>query len=161
MTKDNKRKKRTYVYLAGGISDDPTTYEWRDKFIELTQYNKSIVPVNPCGNPFNRAVLNVHRDERKKMIRKSENILRAKDYQMVKISNVVVVNLNLDKYKKPLIGTVQELGWCRDKFNIPVISIENQTNEYTEHRWIRECISLKTSNVEEAIEAINFYFMDY
>lgn len=154
-------KKRNFVYLAGNISDDPRTYEWRDTFIELTRDELQIVSVNPCGNAFNRAVLETSGDARVKMIEASQHILRAKDYQMVKISSLVVANIELCG-ERPLIGTIQELGWCRDIFNVPVIAIcGKEPNPYTVHPWIDECISLRVETVEEAATKVKFYFLDY
>ncbi|MHA2403376.1 MAG: hypothetical protein ACXADH_10335 [Candidatus Kariarchaeaceae archaeon] len=155
-------KKRNYVYLAGYISDDPKTYKWRETFIEMTKDEPNIVAVNPCGNAFNQAVLKEHGEARAEMIGASQHILRAKDFQMVKMSNVMVVNLKIFSGERPLIGTIQELVWARDLFNLPVIGIcGTEPNVYTTHPWIEECVSLRVDGVYEAVGAVKFYFLDY
>ena len=51
-------KKRQYIYLAGNISEDNRTYEWREKFTELMESIPNVVVVNPCANKFNQAMKN-------------------------------------------------------------------------------------------------------
>lgn len=158
-------KKRQYVYLAGTINEDTRTYEWREKFVELLKDENSVVVVNPCANKFNQGMKNVGKDgmeftrEAKK---RSQKILRAKDYQLVKMSSAIVVNLELFSSEKPMIGTVQELTWARDIFYVPVIAITGkEDNIYTTHMWMDECCSAKVETVEEAAEMIKTFFLEY
>jgi len=160
-----KIKKRHYIYLAGNISEDNRTYKWREKFTELIGDEPRVVIVNPCKNKFNQAMKNTTESgmaftrEAKK---RSQKILRAKDYQLVKMCSVIVVNLALYGAEKPMIGTVQELTWARDIFYIPVIAItQGAENIYTTHPWIDECCSAKVETVEEAAEMIKTFFLDY
>lgn len=158
-------KKRQYVYLAGTINEDNRTYEWREKFTELMKDEDSVVVVNPCANKFNQGMKSVGKDgmeftrEAKK---RSQKILRAKDYQLVKMSSAIVVNLEFFSSEKPMIGTVQELTWARDIFYVPVIAITGkEDNIYTTHMWMDECCSAKVETVEEAADMIKTFFLEY
>lgn len=159
------QKKRQYVYLAGTINEDIRTYEWREEFVKLLKDENNVVVVNPCANKFNQGMKRVGKDgmeftrEAKK---RSQKILRAKDYQLVKMSSAIVVNLELFSSEKPMIGTVQELTWARDIFYVPVIAITGkEDNIYTTHMWMDECCSAKVETVEEAAEMIKTFFLEY
>ena len=158
-------KKRHYIYLAGNISEDIRTYEWREKFTELIDNDERVIVVNPCANAFNQGMKNVGADglaftrEAKK---RSQKILRAKDYQLVKMCSVIVVHLGFSSAKKPMVGTIQELTWARDIFYVPVVAITNGVeNIYTTHPWIDECCSAKVKTVEEAVDMIKTFFLEY
>lgn len=160
-----QQKKKHYIYLAGNIIEDIRTYEWREKFTKLMEDIQNVVIVNPCANKFNQAMKNVGKDglefttEAKK---RSQKILRAKDYQLIKMCSIIVVNLGIVHSEKPMIGSIQELTWARDIFYIPVIGITNgENNIYTQHPWIDECISAKVETVEEAVEMIKTFFLEY
>ena len=158
-------KKRQYVYLAGNISGDNRTYEWREKFIELVKDELNVVAINPCANKFNQGMKNATKDGIafvKEAVKRSQKILRAKDYQLVKICSAIVVNLELHSVDRPMIGTVQELAWAHDIFYVPVIAITGKEgNIYTTHPWIDECCSAKVKTVEEAAEMIKTFFLEY
>jgi hypothetical protein len=158
-------KKRHYVYLAGNISEDSRTYEWREKFIELVKDESNVVVVNPCANKFNQDMKNATEEGLafvKEAKKRSQKILRAKDYQLVKMCSVIVVNLELHNPDRPMIGTVQELTWARDVFYVPVIAITGkEDNIYTTHMWMDECCSAKVETVEKAAEMIKTFFLEY
>jgi len=161
----DKAKKRHYIYLAGNISEDPRTYEWREAFTKLVGDDYRVVIVNPCKNKFNQAMKD--HDEgglefTREAVKRSQKILRAKDYQLVKMCSVIVVNLELSNPEKPMVGTVQELTWARDIFYVPVVAITGGVaNIYTTHSWIDECCSAKVETVEEAADMIKTFFLDY
>jgi len=162
---DISPKKRHYIYLAGAISDDPRTYEWRDKFTNEFGDEPRVVIVNPCANQAELALKNKTKgglNYVKAITKISQKILRAKDYQLVKICNIIVVHLGFTTPDKPLVGTVQELTWASDIFYTPVIAITaGIDNIYTNHPWIDECCSAKVETVEEATEIIKTFFLDY
>jgi len=161
---DNK-KKRNYVYLAGTINEDPRTYEWREKFTELVADEPKVVIINPCANKFNQSMKNAGGtglEFTKEATKRSQKILRAKDYQLVKMCNAIIVHLGFANPEKPMIGTVQELTWARDIFYVPVIAITGgEENIYTTHPWIDECCSAKVETVEEAADMIKTFFLEY
>ena len=161
----DKAKKRHYIYLAGNISDDVRTYEWREKFTELVGDDYRLVIVDPCKNKFNQSMKGA--DEKglefaKEAKKRSQKILRAKDYQLVRMCSVIVVNLELHDPNRPMVGTVMELAWSRDVFYVPVIAITGGVeNTYTMHPWIDECCSAKVETVEEAADTVKTFFLDY
>ena len=161
-------KKRTYIYLAGNISRDVRTYQWRETFTnlmsqEIEEY--SVVIVDPCANKFNQGIKGFGTDGAsfiKEAVKRSQKLLRSKDYQMIKMCNLMVANIGLVTPDKPLIGTVQELTWASDVFYMPVIGItEGVENPYTLHPWIDECCSAKVETVEEAADLVKTFFLHY
>ena len=158
-------KKRNYVYLAGAISEDERTYLWREKFTDIIGEDRRVIIVNPCANKFNQGMKNVGDDGMeftKEARKRSQGILRAKDYQLVKMCNAIVVNLALWSPEKPMIGTIQELTWAHDVFYVPVIAItEGVDNIYTTHPWVLECCSAKVETVEEAAQMFKTFFLEY
>jgi len=158
-------KKRHYIYLAGAISDDMRTYEWRDEFTESFKDEPRVVIVNPCANQAELALKNKTKgglNYVKAITKVSQKILRAKDYQLVKISNIIVVHLGFTTHDKPLVGTIQELAWAHDIFYTPIIAITSGIdNIYTNHPWVDECCSAKVETVAEAVNIVNTFFMDY
>ena len=160
-----KEKKRNFIYLAGNISEDIRTYEWREKFTSYFKEEPKVVIVNPCATEFNQTMKDSSKDGiefTKLAVKRSQKLLRAKDYQLVKMCNCIVVNLALANPEKPMVGTVQELTWARDIFYIPVIGItEGVTNIYTLHPWIDECCSAKVETLEEAVELVKNFFLEY
>jgi hypothetical protein len=158
-----KDKKRHFVYLAGSISNDSRTYEWRERFTELTKGEPGLVVVDPSTNNFNTGLRGYKKGGKvftAEQAKRSQTLLRAKDFQMIKICSLMVVNIGLVSDKKPLIGTIMELAWSRDIFYIPVIGItEGKSNVYVHHPWVDECISYKVETIEEAIEVIKEFFL--
>lgn len=161
----DKKKKRHYIYLAGNISEDNRTYEWREKFTKLMNDEPNAVIINPCANKFNQGMKNATPDGMafiKEAVKRSQKILRAKDYQLIKICSLVVAHLGYVGDKKPLIGTIQELVWAHDVFYTPVIAIRNnEDNAYTNHPWIDECCSAKVETVEEAVSMVKDFFLEF
>lgn len=161
-------KKANYIYLAGNISDDPRTYEWREEFTELLtkeRANGLVRIVNPCANKFNQNIKGFGKDGlefTKEAKNRSQKLLRAKDYQLIKMCNVMIAHLGLVSPEKPMIGTVQELTWAADVFYMPVIGItEGVDNAYTNHMWIDECCSAKVETVAEAVFLVKEFFLEY
>ena len=165
MDKKGLGKKKNYIYLAGNISNDDRTYTWRDEFTEIMREEPDVVIVNPCGNRFNQGIRGYGKDGlefTKEAVKRSQKLLRAKDYQMIKMCNIMVAHLGLVSDTKPLIGTVQELTWAADIFYIPVIALtEGITNNYTTHSWIDECVSAWCESVADAANLVKEFFLEY
>ncbi len=162
-------KKSNYVYLAGNISHNPATYEWRENVEFLLREERlfhKVVIVNPCANSFNASIKNYDTKQGlefiKEAVRRSQHLLRAKDYQLIRISNAIIVDLVIGTDEKPLIGTIQELCWAKDVFNIPVIAVTHgKETPYTTHPWIDECCSAKVETVEDAVAMLKTFFLEY
>jgi hypothetical protein len=162
------KKKSHYLYLAGNISDDPRTYQWREDFARMMKpeiMEGRLKILDPTQNKFNQKLQHCGKEGKdfiKEAAIRSQRLLRAKDYNMIKIASLMVVNLGLVSPEKPLIGTVQELTWCSDVFYLPCIGISlGKDNAYTRHPWIRECISAWVISVEDAVDIIREFFLEY
>ncbi len=161
-------KKSNYVYLAGNISQNIDTYLWREnieRLLKKERLYRKVVVVNPCANEFNQGMKSATKtglEFIKEAKKRSQHLLRAKDYQLIRMCNLMVVDLVTGSDEKPLIGTLHELCWAKDVFKIPVISItHNEVTPYTTHPWIDECCSAKVETVEEAADMIKTFFLDY
>jgi len=162
---EKEPKKRQYIYLAGTINEDVATYEWRERFEELLKDEDRVVIINPCANKFNQGIKGFEKgglEFTKEAVKRSQKILRAKDYQLIKMCSAVVVHLGLWSLEKPMIGTIQELTWAHDVFYTPVVAILGEVeNIYTTHPWVDECCSAKVDTVEEAADIIKTFFLEY
>jgi hypothetical protein len=159
--------KRLRIYLGGNISHDPATYAWRDVFTELCDPHQEIEIVNPCANRYNQEMLKQVADkeiteaEGVKYTAKAREItkglLPAKDLWLLKTCDINVVNLTLNTPGRPMIGTVFEIAWCRDMFNIPCIGITGGPdfdNAYTVHPFITRALDTEVATVEEAAQIV-------
>ena len=162
------KKKSHYVYLAGNISDDPRTYQWRIDFTDLMRSEISegrVKILDPTQNKFNQKLQDYDKgglDFIKEATKRSQKLLRAKDYNMVKIASLMVTNFGLVTEEKPLIGTVHELVWAHDIFYIPILGItEGIENPWICHPWHLECVSAWANNIEEAVWLIREFFLEY
>jgi hypothetical protein len=162
------KKKSHYIYLAGSISDDPRTYQWREDFTTLMRpeiKEGRLKILDPTQNRFNQKLKTVNKSGKhfiKEAAVRSQNLLRAKDYNMIKIASLMVANLGLVSPEKPLVGTIQELTWCSDIFYLPCIGVTlGEDNIYINHPWIRECISAWVITTEEAVDLIREFFLEY
>lgn len=150
--------KKHFIYLAGNISDDPRTYGWREEFKELVA-GSFFVCMDPCDNQFNQ-------DHRGNIVHIRTNpikhlgLLMPKDYHMVKISSLMIVNLELWTPDKPMVGSIFELDWAW-QFRLPVIGIIGDgTSPYYNHIWIKSVLAFGTTveDVKEAAEVTRYFF---
>lgn len=161
-------KKPHYVYLGGSISSDPKTYQWREEFKSLMKKETLMMKLqtlDPCANRFNQK-LQTQFDTpitfMNRVAKISQHILRPKDYQLLKISSIMVVHLGLFEQVKPLIGTIQELAWANDIFKIPVIAFdEGILNPYMKHPWIDICCSMKVKTLANVCQVIRQFFLEF
>lgn len=151
--------KKHFVYLAGNISDDKRTYEWREEYKQLVE-GALFVCMDPCDNQFNQDhrgnVAHVKDDPPEYL-----GLLMPKDYHMVKKASLMVVNLELWTPEKPMIGTIFELGWSFFIFNLPIIAIVGDgKSPYCNHIWIRTIMTMGTrvKDVQEAAKVTRYFF---
>jgi hypothetical protein len=162
------KKKSHYVYLAGNISDDPRTYQWREDFAKMMapEIGEGRLKIlDPTQNRFNQKLQEVEKSGTefvKEAAKRSQKLLRAKDYNMIKIASLMVVNLGLVSPEKPLLGTVHEIVWAHDVFYIPILAItEGEENVWICHPWHDECVSAWAKDLDEAIWLIREFFLEY
>jgi len=162
---ESNTKKRQYIYLAGNINNNPATYAWREQFITAIEDEPNVIVINPCANKFNQSMRCAAEDGLsfiKEATKRSQKILRAKDYQLIKICSVMVVNLGYSKPEKPMIGTIQEITWAHDIFYTPIVAITNgEDSIYVNHPWLNECYSAKVDTVDDAVNIIKTFFLEY
>ena len=162
------KKKSHYIYLAGNISDDPRTYQWRKDFTEMLApeiETGQVKILDPTLNKFNQKLQNSEKSGMefiKEAAKRSQKLLRAKDYNMIRLASLMVANLGLVSPEKPLIGTVHEIVWAHDDYYIPIIGItEGEENAWICHPWHQECVSAWAVDLDEAIWLIREFFLEY
>ena len=194
VAKLKKGKKRNHVYLAGSISKDVRTYEWREEFETLMMDDPNFVVVNPCKNRFNQSLRDYDGDNTafiKEAVARSQGILKPKDYKLIEMCNIIVVNFAIYVPSKAPLGTIFECCWARDDLNIPVIGIEGDArnwipptkeervkiaqeysmtgsvdhipmeNIYVKHPWVNDAVSAWVKTVPEAVGFVKEFFGEY
>jgi len=147
------------IYLAGSISTNPETYLWRERVTEILK--GEYILLNPAANPFNKELLKKYPDPekfKKNAIRKSQGILITKDHQLVKESDIILVNMALLTPEKPFIGTLYELAWGW-MYHIPVIAIVGD-NWYCKHPFTEYTFTATVDTPEEACDLIRYFFVE-
>jgi len=155
------------IYLAGNITKDVRTFEWREDFTELIykRFNEDRIKIiNPAKTEFDKKLSSGHYKTTAQSLKqkniKTQNIFRPKDYQLIKSSNIVVVNLDIVDMERPFVGTIMELTWCKDIFYVPTIGIIGDgKNIYCNHPWINECLSARVATAEDVVEFISQYLI--
>lgn len=136
------------VYLAGpitGLSFNDCV-NWREWFIG--QLPKEIIGLSPLrGKDYLEHERSVKADYAHKVL-SSERGITTRDYNDVKRSDVVVVNLL--GANKVSIGTVMEIAWAK-AFQIPTILVMERENNIHEHPMIRDSVGYRVDNLEEAL----------
>jgi nucleoside 2-deoxyribosyltransferase len=148
------------IYLAGNISNNPETYEWRKKVAEVL--GAKYVISNPAANKFNRKLLRETKMDveqfKDEAIKRSQGILIAKDFSLVKDADLIIANMKILTPEKPLIGTLFELAWCWE-FHKPVIAIVGD-NWFCRHPFTVKTFSATCDTVEEACDIVTEFFVD-
>jgi len=153
--------KRHFVYLAGSISKNPGTYLWREIFADLMKYD-DVVILDPCQTRFNQDLKSgADWDLKEIQFRQGRNLLQPKDYQMIKIASIMVLNLNYYTEDKPMIGSIFEFAWATRIFNIPVIVVcaNQDNNPYALHPWIQQYAGAIVGHIEDAVSLIREFFL--
>lgn len=113
---------------------------WRQQIQNDFQYD-SVQVINP-NDFFNFQ----HKDY------ESEREVRNFDLNMLRNSNLVIVNFN----KPDSIGTAQELAIAHE-LHIPVLGLNDNRSEI--HPWLKECCDRIFDSMNELIEYVNFYYV--
>lgn len=158
------------IYLAGQITANPETYEWRKRvrefFTYASDYNRYITVIDPCQSEWNKELLT-------RLQRKEENfkglvldqsaraLVAHKDRQHVKQSTIAFVNMNIYSPERPFIGTIYELAWYFDDPAKMVIGIhKDPENDYQcQHLFVQETIHTWVKDEIEACKLL-IKFMD-
>ena len=150
------------LYLAGHITANPLTYEWRKAVEKYFKRNKSIDVINPGSSSFDQDA-SKNSDNSKNdfsitvLKEKGISLLPYKDRGYVKRSDVVFVNMNMYSSKIPSIGTFFELAWCFDSPEKMVIGIFDGDPEEAfqcAHPFIKETIQTWVKTPLEACQLL-------
>jgi hypothetical protein len=166
----NKKGKKMYnytLYLAGQISSNPSTYQWRARVRDYYRTNPFIRVIDPCSSEFNLQVLsngdpNGKGYSEKSLVEKGINLLPFKDRGYVKESNVLFFDLNIYSPQKPSIGTFFELAWAFDdpsKIIIGILRGDLKESWLFNHPFIKNSIQEWVENEMEACVLLD-RFMD-
>ena len=153
------------VYLAGQISSDIETYNWRVRVRGYYRNNPLVRIIDPCLSEFNLEA-NKNGDAKEGFSQKSRTeegmvLLPYKDRNYVKISNVIFFNLNHYTKEKPLLGTMFEMAWTFDDSSKMVIGIhkggeqEREKNPFARHPFVTETVQVWVENERQACELLD------
>jgi len=155
------------LYLAGHVTANPLTYEWRKMVENYFEDNKWIDIINPCNSLFDQSASNNSDNSRNDfsitvLKEKGIALLPYKDRGYVKRSDVVFVNMNTYSSERPSIGTFFELAWYFDSPEKMVIGIFDGDPEEAfqcAHPFIKETIQVWVKTPLEACQLLE-RFMD-
>lgn len=136
------------AYLAGpitGLSFNDCV-NWREYFIN--RLPPEIIGLSPLrGKDYLEHEQEIQSDYAH-VVLSSERGITTRDYNDVKRSDVVIVNLL--GANKVSIGTVMEIAWAR-AFQIPVILVIEKENNVHDHPMIRDSVGFRVDNLDEAL----------
>lgn len=140
--------KKFTVYEAGGMSglDFETMNAWRvnaKRLLRIASDNQIHII-----NPVNHYNFNMNPNTY------TESEVKKFDLQMVKTSDLILVNLDLSNGS---IGTAMELCMAHDVWDKPVIGYGKQKS----HPWFELCVTKRCETLEQAVDyIINYYFIN-
>ena len=152
--------KRHFIYLAGSISSDKRTYQWREIFTDLVKCDEVVV-LNPCNTQFNKR-LHTNGPWSINTVAESagKHLLKPKDFVLIKKASLMILNLDYYTVDKPLVGSIIEFEWAVRWFGIPVIVIcKNPGNPYVLHPWIEHDSSAIVKDIREAADLVQEFFL--
>jgi len=155
------------LYLAGQISSDHRTYQWRSRVCDHYKTNPFIRVIDPCSNQFNLHAMSNGDSNGKGFSEKSikengRNLLPFKDRDYVRKANVLFFDLNTYTAEKPSIGTFFEMAWAFDdpsKMIIGILRGDLRESWQFNHPFIQNSVQVWVENEMEAC-AILDRFMD-
>lgn len=146
------------IYLAGPITEDPKTHQWRRETTRLLG-DKFLIN-DPCSSRFDRETLKEAGGDAKKIHdlidQHQAEILLPKSYQSVKECDIILVNFSIEPTDRPIIGTIMEIAWAWANHKV-IIAIDGR-GYYTRHPMITGTVNAWADTLEEAIEIIKEFF---
>jgi len=147
------------IYLAGYINNNKLKEcaEWRDKI--RTHYEnwkgKERYPIDWL-DPLNGEFGYITKEGLQCAL--PGKALVDRDYNSVKIADLIIANMDTFGAQRPLTGTIFELAWAW-LMHKPVIVITNDDN-YKFHPFITDTASIVVPSVKELLENkyINYFF---
>lgn len=146
------------VYLAGPITEDPETHQWRRKATKLL--GEKFVIDDPCSSKFDRESLKEAGGDAEKIhaltAKHQSEILLPKSFQSVEKADIVLVNLAIEPSDRPIIGTIMEVAWAWANHKV-IIAVVGP-GYYSKHPMITGTVNAWAPTVEEAVEIIKEFF---
>ena len=138
--------KHNTLYLAGQITPNPKTYEWRKETIEALKDIPNLTILDPCASEFDRSMVNSKRDKDgyaiKTFLDEGLSLLPHKDLDHVDKSTIIIFNLWQFDPQRALLGTIFELAWAFERPNIMTIGILRNWKEtaFGKHPFVSQTI---------------------
>lgn len=146
------------VYLAGPITEDPKTHQWRRE--ARKELSEKFVIDDPCSSKFDRETLKEAGGDATKIHelvdQHQSEILLPKSYQSVAACDIVLVNFAIEPTDRPIIGTIMEIAWAW-ALHKTIIAIDGR-GYYTRHPMIKGTVNAWAENLEEALEIVTEFF---
>jgi nucleoside 2-deoxyribosyltransferase len=119
----------------------------------MKDYSNHFDIISPCKSEFNKKLMekNVGNEEKfsKWALRSNSALLIPKDRRYVKISDIIIVNMNIYSPERPFIGTIYELAWAYDSPEKMVVGIfdgDPRKDFQCNHPFVRETIHTWAKN---------------
>jgi nucleoside 2-deoxyribosyltransferase len=146
------------VYLAGPITEDSRTHQWRT---EATHKLGSHFEIdNPASSKFDVESLKEAGGDPETIHnivdRHQSEILLPKSYQSVSQCDILLVNFAIEPKDRPMVGTIMEVAWAYLTHKT-VIAIRG-TGYYTRHPMIKGAVHAWADDLTEAIGIIKEFF---
>jgi len=155
--------KTNTIYLAGQITPDPKTYEWRKEFSAALTDVPNLRIIDPTNSEFDREGMGAPRDEHGYAITMSKDVgldlLPHKDLDHVDTSTIVIFNLWQFDQARPLLGTIFEMAWALERPRIMTIGILRnwQDTMYGKHPFVRRAIQAWVGHHLDAAALVRRY----
>lgn len=148
------------VYLAGPITEDPDTHNWRKKVAKLL--GDKFAVDDPCASKFDREMLKEADGDAQKVheiaLSHQSEILLPKSYQSVENCDIILVNFTILPSDRPVIGTLMEIAWAWMLHKVIIVIEPKETNSFMWHPMVNSCTNAKAETLEEAVEVIKEFF---
>jgi nucleoside 2-deoxyribosyltransferase len=146
------------VYLAGPITEDPRTHQWRREAAK--KLGEKFEIDDPCASKFDRETLKEAEGDAEKIHKlvdqHQSEILLPKSYQSVVKSDIILVNFSIEPTDRPIIGTVMEIAWAYVQHKT-VIAIKGP-GYYVHHPMITGAVHAWADTLDEAIEILKEFY---
>jgi len=146
------------VYLAGYINDKKIEecFAWRKQIRDHYEHWKGEKYPIDWLDPMNGEFGTITKSGLQCVL--PGKALVHRDYNSVKVSDLIIANLDTFGETRPLTGTIYELAWAWS-MEKPVIVITDEDN-YKFHPFIVDSASVIVSSIEELLEKkyINYFY---
>lgn len=144
------------LYLAGAISADPETQDWR-KYV-VKRLGDTFEVDNPAMSKFDKEAYKEGKEDPegfyKKQLGKNAEIFLPKSYQAVAKCDIFLVNLLIDPPGHA--GHIMELAWAW-QLHKTIIAIRGE-GFLSNHPMVRSCVNAWAEDEEEACDIIRMFF---